>query len=459
MDELSRVPYRLEGLELFEVGVFQHVCFDFKPIESLKADAKKAEIHLLTGSNGSGKSTILYAISDIFREPSTDYLSSQKFATNNSYVSFKFEGLAGLLARKEVKARSVFGEYQRFYSDSNRGLYWGYDVSEWYSKIILYKEWASQYDPKNIGSQNKFPFAVFTYSGLRNVQQTEIGAIQAITNSPFEHALSFENSIRPQLILQWIANNRTSAALARADNDSADAEKYDLALGRITTLIKDICDLDVAFKLDRSPLSVSLILNGVSVRFDGLPDGLKSIISWVADLSLRLEAIPWEQQDRDVFSQPIILLLDEIDIHLHPKWQRRILPAVQKLLPNAQIFASTHSPFVVGSVEDAWVYQLPEINQQATSGIIEGIPSAAGKSYQLILEEIFGVSEEFDVETEQLFDGFYKERDSVIKTKSISDKFLELAKQVANRGEEARFIIERELRQVSRLISQEVELA
>ena len=239
----------------------------------------------------------------------------------------------------------------------------------------------------------------------------------------------------------------------------SDANQYDLALKRITNLIKEICDLEVEFKLERSPLNVSLVVNNAPIRFDGLPDGLKSIISWVADLSLRLESIPWKDKEKDVFSQPIILLLDEIDIHLHPKWQRRILPAVQKLLPNAQIFASTHSPFVVGSVEDAWVYQLPEANQQATSGVIEGIPSAAGKSYQLILEEIFGVSEEFDIETEQLFADFYKERDLVIKNKQVSDQFLELAKKVSNRGEEAQFIIERELRQVSRLISQEIILA
>lgn len=459
MDELARIPYRLEGIELFQVGVFEKACFDFKPIESLEADVKKAEIHLLTGSNGSGKSTVLYAISDIFREVYSGYLSSRKFATNDSYVSFKFEGHAGLLSRKEIKEASTFGDYQLLDDHSGIGSFFGYGKNSWKSPLYLYKQWAASYDPKNINSQSKFSFAVFAYSGLRNVQQLEIGSIQAITNSPFEHALSFENSIRPQLILQWIANNRTLAALALADKDAKDAEKYDLALSRLTNLIEDICDLKVEFKLERSPLSVALTVNGVSIKFDGLPDGLKSIISWVADLSLRLESIPWEHQDRDVFSQPIILLLDEIDIHLHPKWQRRILPAVQKLLPNAQIFASTHSPFVVGSVEDAWVYQLPEANQQATSGIIEGIPSAAGKSYQLILEEIFGVSEEFDIETEQLFDNFYKARDLVIKSKQGVVEFLELAKKIADRGEEARFIIERELRQVSRLISQELVLA
>lgn len=458
MGELARVPYRLEGLELFQVGVFEKVRFDFKPIETLVADAKKAEIHLFTGPNGSGKSTVLYAISDIFRGLSDEPISSGRFKSNASYISFKFDKKAGLLARKAIQGIETFGGFTPMYSDERLGVFLGYEEN--FEGILgKYKGYAHNYDPRSVGSQINFYFSVFAYSGLRSLQQTNITAIQSVSLPPLQNSLSFDQSVRPQLLLQWIANNRAQAALARADNDIKDAEQYDLALKRITKLIKEICDLEVEFKLERSPLNVSLVVNNAPIRFDGLPDGLKSIISWVADLSLRLENIPWKDKEKDIFSQPIILLLDEIDIHLHPKWQRRILPAVQKLLPNAQIFASTHSPFVVGSVEDAWVYQLPESNQQASSGVIEGIPSAAGKSYQLILEEIFGVSEEFDIETEQLFTDFYTERDLVIKNKQISDNFLELAKRVASRGEEAQFIIERELRQVSRLISQEIILA
>ncbi|MBK7937436.1 MAG: ATP-binding protein [Lewinellaceae bacterium] len=51
----------------------------------------------------------------------------------------------------------------------------------------------------------------------------------------------------------------------------------------------------------------------------------------------------WEN-DTPVFERNFILFLDEIEVHLHPAWQRKILPAVQKLFPNAQIFISTHSP-------------------------------------------------------------------------------------------------------------------
>ena len=410
-----RQTERLESIHLHQIGIFDDIYLNFKPIESAEQDAQKAEIHLFTGANGCGKSTLLYAIAKLFlgmSHPEHD-LITQRFHSKNSYIDYQFNQEAIT-----------------------------------YSQTIASVKWRTF----------KYPY-VFAYSGQRTLQRVDlVDGIKAISASPFEDALSFDRSIRPPILLQWIANNRAQSALAKADDDFLAAAFYDQALTRITQLIRDICDLAVEFRLERSPLAVKLRINNDNISFDGLPDGLKSIISWVADLSLRLEAIPWKQTG-DIFSQPIILLLDEMDIHLHPKWQRRILPAVQKLLPNAQIFASTHSPFVIGSVEDAWVYRLPEPKNSHTSGIIEGIHSGAGKSYPLILEEVFGIVEEFDVETEKLFDTFYQARDFTLKTQTAIDALRTAAQALAARGEETRMVVTRELRQVSRLIGQEVSLA
>ena len=452
-----RQPYRLESVSLHEVGVFDDVRIDFKPIESAEQDASKAEIHLFTGGNGCGKSTVLYVLAQIFQPFHIDGLVRRRFRHTDSKVDFQFVGQPGTYATKPSNGENAYGKYIALLTQLSEGRFFGYGLSH-QNMLREYKQNSGQYNPQNTHVPLRFGFAAFAYSGQRTLQQVPLTAIQQINNSPFENALSFDQSVRPQVLLQWIANNRAQSALAKADGDQQAASTYDHALKRITDFIQEVCGLGIEFRLERSPLAVSLRVNGDSIQFDGLPDGLKSIISWVADLSLRLEAIPW-QIEGDVFALPIVLFLDEIDIHLHPKWQRRILPAVQKLLPNAQIFASTHSPFVVGSVEDAWVYRLPEPKQGHTSGIVEGIPSAAGKSYRLILEEVFGIEDEFDVETENLFDIFYRERETVLKTRTGIDKLLDAARPLAARSEEASVIIDRELRQVSRLIGQEVSLA
>ncbi len=389
-------PYRVESLALHQVAAFDDVSIDFKPIASAERDAGKAEIHLFTGPNGSGKSTLLYALADIFDLNNSNSFIRHRFRGSNSYVDFLFDGKAGSYGFRHSRSMppsdstfsNRYGEYAVQTSDIPHNYFFGHGLGDVRQDLHLYKTLVYEFQPVNAPNQPRFAYAAFAYSGQRTLRDTRMPAIHQLTSSPFEAALSFDGTVRPQVLLQWIANNRTQSALAKADGDDKAALLYDQALNRITTLIRDICDLDFEFRLERSPFMVTVRVNGETIHFDGLPDGLKSIISWVADLSLRLEAIPWQEQ-RDVFSQPIILLLDEVDIHLHPQWQRRVLPAIQTLLPNAQIFATTHSPFVVGSVQDAWVYCLPEPGQG--NGVIEAIPSGTGKSYQLILDEVFAI--------------------------------------------------------------------
>lgn len=389
-------PYRVQSLALHQVGVFDDVCIDFKPIASAERNSGKAEIHLFTGPNGCGKSTLLYALADIFDLNNSNSFIRHRFRGPNSCVDFLFDGKAGSYGFRPSRGAppsdstcsNRYGEYAVQTSDIPHNYFFGHGLGDIRQDLNLYKNLVHEFQPVNDHSQARFCYAAFAYSGQRTLRDTRMPAIHQITSSPFEAALSFDGTVRPQVLLQWIANNRTQSALAKADGDDEAALVYDRALSRITTLIRDICDLDFEFRLERSPFAVTMRINGDTIHFDGLPDGLKSIISWVADLSLRLEAIPWREQC-DVFSQPVILLLDEVDIHLHPKWQQKVLPAIQTLLPNAQIFATTHSPFVVGSVQDAWVYCLPAPGQG--NGVIEGIPSGADKSYRLIPDEIFNI--------------------------------------------------------------------
>lgn len=458
-----RQPYRIEAIALHQVGVFADLEIKFPPIATAEEDAVKAEIHLFTGPNGCGKSTLLYALAEIFGWIDPPGLIRRRFRGSDSGADFIFADQAGHYGilkpdpQPDGALANRFGVYTPIWDNRDRGTFFGYGLTH-DQDLTKYKRTVGQFQVANAHSQIRCSFAAFAYSGQRTVGDVTLSAIQQITNSPFEGSLSFDGSTRPKVLLQWIANNRAQSALAKQDGDVAEAAVYDLALSRITTLIKDICDLDLEFRLERSPLAVAARLNGENIRFDGLPDGLKSIITWVADLSLRLEAIPWEVE-QDIFAQPIILFLDEVDIHLHPKWQRRILPAIQRLLPNAQVFVSTHSPFVVGSVEDAWVYVLPEPPGGPTSGVVEAIPSGAGKSYRLILEEVFGLTGEFDVETEALFTDFYQLREEFLKAPVTPDALLEAARALAARGEEATLIVSRELRQISRITGREVSLA
>lgn len=445
-----RQPYRIESLTLKGVGVFEHTHIDFPQIADEARDAKKAEIHIFTGPNGCGKSTVLYALAGILNpQPGGDALVKKRYHGTDSSVRFSFsgeEGLIGIKAPLQQESMPVIWDTDSYYCALENAQS---------NMLSRNRPYLNIHEPLNSSS---FDFAGFAYSGTRDqVTSFDVGAIQEIQASPFDNSLSFSNTVRPQLLAQWIANSITQAVLARNEGNETEAQEYDIALKKISTFIKNVCDLEAKFKLKRKPLAVAISVEGQDIAFDTLPEGLKSMITWVVDLALRLESIPWKNS-REIFAQPIILFLDEVDIHLHPKWQRRILPAIQKLLPNAQIFVSTHSPFVVGSVEDAYVYRLPEPHRNecrdaSIAENIEAIDSKAGKSYQLILSDVFGVDEEFDVETEEQLAEFKSLIRQHLLTEQYGEAINGLAKRLSDKGEELSEIVSLELRQMQRLMS------
>ena len=118
---------------------------------------------------------------------------------------------------------------------------------------------------------------------------------------------------------------------------------------------------------------------------------------------------------------------------------------------------SSHSPFVVASVSGAYVYKF-----QLKNGIsrLETVTeSKAGSSYSLVLDEIFTIDELFDIETEAEFDQFYQlENDILHGSDEKIPAFLEMARQLMEKGLESREIVGIELRQMSRILNKDLSV-
>ena len=79
--------------------------------------------------------------------------------------------------------------------------------------------------------------------------------------------------------------------------------------------------------------------------------------------------------------EPVIILIDEIDLHLHPKWQKSFLNSILSIFPNIQIIVTTHSPFIVSSIENAKVFA-EELKETAS---IEKAAKLEGRNMTMIL--------------------------------------------------------------------------
>jgi predicted ATP-binding protein involved in virulence len=220
---------------------------------------------------------------------------------------------------------------------------------------------------------------------------------------------------------------------------------------RLEEVVSEIIGKNVVFDLEENPFRVVVLMDGVSMDFDSLPDGLKSIVSWMGDLLMRMQRVRWKN-NVPVFQRRFILFLDEIEVHLHPAWQRKILPIVQKLFVNAQIFISTHSPFVVGSVDDAWVYKLKYDSVAKNTTVDPPTLSQDGQSFVHILKEIFDVQEQFGPAVEKSLDEFYGLRGQVLASQSPSllDQLISFGETLKGQSEELDMIVEMEIRQVKR---------
>ncbi len=116
-----------------------------------------------------------------------------------------------------------------------------------------------------------------------------------------------------------------------------------------------------------------------------LSDGEKIIILMVSDIAHRL-SIANHQIDNALKGYGIVLI-DEIDLHLHPAWQRAIIPCLQKTFPNIQFFITTHSPQILSEIENHKVFIIENFK------IVNQTPKTYGKDTNSILWDIFGVKE------------------------------------------------------------------
>lgn len=128
---------------------------------------------------------------------------------------------------------------------------------------------------------------------------------------------------------------------------------------------------------------------GVKVPFPALSDGYRAFLGWLGDLLYHVcETCP---SGKKLVENKGIVMVDEIDLHLHPKWQMSILWSLAKELPNLQFIVTSHSPLIVGSLE--WmniILMFPGPKQSATARRIRSAVHGLDAD-QVLLTGFFGL--------------------------------------------------------------------
>lgn len=132
--------------------------------------------------------------------------------------------------------------------------------------------------------------------------------------------------------------------------------------------------------------SLTITKNNQDFKIEQLSDGEKMLLMLVTDLARRL-AIANPNSRNALLNGEGIVLIDEIDLHLHPQWQRSVIPSLTQTFPNCQFIVTTHSPQVLSEVKRENVFIIE--NYQ----IVENTPHTYGKDSNSILYELMDVKE------------------------------------------------------------------
>ena len=174
-----------------------------------------------------------------------------------------------------------------------------------------------------------------------------------------------------KLLGKYLLDLRATQAF---DRGSARDKAIEAWFDRFQNILRDVYGDDtLTVEMDPETFQFSICPKGREpFGFNDMPAGYSALLAVIADLMLRMETKGgWDMEG--------IVLIDEVEAHLHLDMQRRVLPILTGLFPNVQFIVSTNSPFVLSSVSNAVVYDLTHhtlaeqgLTNLPYGGIVEG---------------------------------------------------------------------------------------
>lgn len=180
-----------------------------------------------------------------------------------------------------------------------------------------------------------------------------------------------------ELFLQYIVNLKTEGSFARDDGDMKTVERIDHWFNQFEQLLRRLfSDPELKLIFDRKNYNFYFQHQGHEhFDFNTLSDGYAAIMDIVTELMMRMKG-----REISVYDAPGIVMIDEVETHLHLDLQKKILPFLTSFFPNIQFIVTTHSPFVLNSISDAVIYDLE---------YQERITDLSGYSYEALVESYF----------------------------------------------------------------------
>jgi predicted ATP-binding protein involved in virulence len=428
---------RLEELETaFFRGVRNPVSIPFHP-----------NLTAIVAINGAGKTTILEAVAGMLQVMVAS-IKSQSIQNINGFDYKKDIHNGAKQAINTLKTR-VNGEELQWTATLDKSGYQPDEISDFggLKKLVTQAN-------ELIGDNHSVHFPILAYYPFQvaTVGELEDKELKTDIFQAYDNALS-GNPYEGWNFFEWFKGHERRAS------DFKDSRRLvQIVQKTVYLFLSDEFSKFDNLKTDQEELlSGELVIfkNGDKLKINQLSAGEKTLFSFVTDLARRL-ALLNPSTDNPLEGNGIVLI-DEIDLHLHPAWHRTVLPKLRETFPNIQFIITTHSPFVLQSVpsEHALLLKKNKRNKELEAAELD---YEYGSSYDTIVEEVFGIKADFASSIEKSLDEFYKMREEILagERKMEDEKFITLAGELAETGLEVRTIVASVMAQLRRHLQKQV---
>lgn len=361
---------------------------------SIPLDIEKRKHLILTGKNGSGKTSVLEAMVRYIQNFLMRSVPLEEAKRLYSYYLEQIEKMNSLEDSEQNR--------QQIYENKRNLNIWENELKSLTSEIILTS--TSDIRLKEKYEQGNFIFAYykakreFQVEQYKNIEKVELQNKYNIVENPGAK------------LTKYLVDLKATQAFTK---DVEKAEKIDGWFKRFENILKTIFeDEHLELKFNDETFQFSIHESGREpFDFNTMSSGYAAVLDIINDLIIRMEA---QSGLRTEFDMEGIVLVDEIETHLHLELQKKILPVLTKLFPNIQFIITTHSPFILSSLDDAVIYDLE--NRTLVKDGLKNLP------YEGIVEGYFGV----DALSKELREKFERYKELVSKDELSDEEYEEI---------------------------------